>query len=58
MKAKGSKVTEAEKRKMWEYYKVLHSYSAVAKKMRRSRDTVAKYVHEYETSYRIAQILR
>ena len=58
MKAKGTKVTEAEKRKMWELYQKAGSYTAVARAMRRSRDTVAKYVTEYESCLKIAQALR
>lgn len=58
MAAKGTRVTNKEKRRMWELYQQLGSYSKVAKKLRRSRDTVAKYVLEYETAVKVAQILR
>lgn len=47
-KAKGTKVTAREKKKMWEWYQKLGSYKAVGKKMKRSPDTVSRYVHEYE----------
>lgn len=57
MAAKGTRVTNREKRRMWDLYQTLGSYKAVAKKMRRSRDTVAKYVLEYEAALRVAQIL-
>ena len=57
MAAKGTRVTNREKRKMWDLYQTLGSYTKVAKKMRRSRDTVAKYVLEYEAALRVAQIL-
>lgn len=58
MAAKGTRVTNREKRRMWELYQQLGSYTKVAKKLRRSRDTVAKYVLEYETAVKVAQILR
>lgn len=58
MAAKGTRVTKREKRKMWELYQEYESYSVVAKKMRRSPDTVSKYVREYEAAYNVAQILR
>ena len=58
MAAKGTRVNNREKRRMWELYQTLGSYAAVAKKMRRSPDTVAKYVREYETAIQVAQILR
>lgn len=58
MAAKGTRVTEREKRRMWELYQKLGSYKLVAKKMRRSRDTVSKYVLEYETAVMVAQIMK
>lgn len=58
MAAKGTRVNNREKRRMWELYQTLGSYTKVAKRMRRSPDTVAKYVREYETAIRVAQILR
>jgi hypothetical protein len=58
MAAKGTRVTNREKLRMWELYQQLGSYSKVAKKLRRSRDTVAKYVLEYETAVKVAQILK
>lgn len=57
MAAKGTRVTEREKRRMWELYQKLNSYKAVAKKMRRSPDTVSKYVLEYETALKVTQII-
>lgn len=58
MAAKGTRVTAKEKKKMWELYQELGSYAKVGKKMRRSPDTVSKYVAEYNAAYRTAQILR
>lgn len=48
MACKGTRVTQKEKMKMWQLYKELGSYKAVAKKVRRCPDTVARYVREYE----------
>lgn len=50
MAAKGTKVTETEREKMWQLYQQLGTYKAVAKKMRRSPDTVSRHVHEYEAA--------
>ena len=58
MAAKGTRVTKREKRRMWELYQEYESFSVVAKKMRRSPDTVSRYVREYEAAYGVAQILR
>lgn len=46
------KVTEKEKRKMWELYQKLGSYTKVAKRMRRSPDTVSRHVQTYEAAVR------
>ena len=54
-KAKGTRVTQKEKNKMWLLYQDLGSYKAVAKKMRRSPDTVARYVNEIEQTIQVAQ---
>lgn len=52
MAAKGTRVTDAEKEKMWMMYQEIGSIEKVAKKMRRSRGTVAKYVAEYQAAVR------
>lgn len=57
MASKGTRVSTREKRRMWELYQQLGSYKKVAKRMKRSRDTVAKYVLEYETALKVAQLL-
>lgn len=57
MAAKGTKVLQKEKKKMWELYQLLGSYTKVAKKMRRSPDTVSRYVQEYERSLGVAQAI-
>lgn len=56
MAAKGTRVTEREKKRMWELYQQFGSFKIVAKKMRRSPDTVSRYVREYETALRVAHI--
>ena len=56
--AKGTRVTNREKRRMWELYQQLGSFKLVAKKMKRSPDTVSKYVREYEVALQVAQVLR
>ena len=48
MACKGTRVSQKEKEKMWQLYMDLGSYRAVAKRMKRCEDTVAKYVREYE----------
>ena len=50
MAAKGTRVTQQEKEKMWQLYQEMHSFVKVAKKMQRSPDTVSRYVHEYEAA--------
>lgn len=47
---KGTRVTEKEKEKMWKLYQEFGCFKIVAKKMRRSPDTVSRYVHEYEAA--------
>lgn len=57
MAAKGTKVLQKEKKKMWELYQQMGSFAKVAKKMRRSPDTVSRYVQEYERSLGVAQAI-
>ena len=57
MNAKGTKVTQREKKRMWELYQELGSYKKVAKKMRRNPDTVSRYVQEYEQGLQVAQAI-
>lgn len=39
---------------MWQLYQDLQCYKAVAKKMRRSPDTVSRHVQAYEAAVRAA----
>ena len=54
-KAKGTKVTQKEKAKMWRLYQELGSYKEVAKVTKRSPDTVSKYVAQMESIVGTAQ---
>ena len=57
MAAKGTKVSQREKKRMWELYQQLGTFKAVAKKMKRSPDTVSRYVHEYEAALNVAHAI-
>jgi len=50
MAAKGTRVTQQEKEKMWQLYREGNTFVKIAKKLRRSPDTVSRYVHEYEAA--------
>lgn len=50
MAAKGTKVTQREKEKMWKLFQEGCTFVKIAKKMRRSPDTVSRYVREYEAA--------
>ena len=54
MAAKGTRVSDAEKEKMWQLYQEIGVIEKVAKKMRRDRSTVSKYVAEYQAAVRAA----
>lgn len=50
MAAKGTRVTQQEKEKMWQLYREGNSFVKIGKKLRRSPDTVSRYVREYEAA--------
>lgn len=50
MAAKGTRVVQREKEKMWQLYQEGYSFIKIGKKLRRSPDTVSRYVHEYEAA--------
>ena len=50
MATKGTRVTPQEKEKMWRLYHDGFSFKKIAEKLRRSPDTVSRYVHEYEAA--------
>ena len=58
MAAKGTRVTQQEKEKMWKLYQEGFTFTKIAKKMRRGEGTVSRYVHEYEAAVSTASIIR
>ena len=50
MAAKGTRVTQQEKEKMWQLYKEGTTFAKIAKKMQRDPGTVSRYVREYEAA--------
>ena len=50
MATKGTRVTQQEKEKMWQLYQEGNTFKKIAAKLRRSPDTVSRYVHEYEAA--------
>ncbi|MBE6956486.1 MAG: helix-turn-helix domain-containing protein [Ruminococcaceae bacterium] len=52
MAAKGTRVTEREKEKMWQLYQEGYTFVKIAKQLRRGESTVSRYVHEYEAAIR------
>ena len=50
MAAKGTRVTQQEKEKMWRLYQELTTYKAVAEKMKRDPGTVSRHVREYQAA--------
>ena len=45
-----TRVTQVEKELMWKLYQKCGSIKEVAKKVKRDRSTVSRYVHEYEAA--------
>ena len=52
-----SRVSQAEKEPMWKLYQKYGTFKAVAEKLGRGRDTVSRYVREYEAAVHAASIL-
>lgn len=48
--AKGTRVTQQEKEKMWKLYQQGKTFVYIAKSMNRNPNTVSRYVHEYEAA--------
>ena len=48
--AKGTRVTQQEKEKMWQLFQDGNSFVKIGKKLRRNPDTVSRYVREYEAA--------
>ena len=57
MAAKGTRVTQKEKEKMWQLFQDGNSFVKIGKKLRRSPDTVSRYVREYEASVNAASVV-
>ena len=55
--AKGTRVTQQEKEKMWQLYQEVGSFAKVAKKMQRNPDTVSRYVHEHEAAVNAVRVV-
>ena len=56
--AKGARVTQQEKEKMWQLYQDGNSFVKIGKKLRRSPDTVSRYVHEHEAAVNAVRVER
>lgn len=50
MAAKGTRVTQQEKEKMWQLYQEGKTFKEIARRLRRCSATVSRYVHEYEAA--------
>ena len=50
-------VSQAEKELMWKLYQKYGTFKAVADKLGRGRDTVSRYVHEYEAAVNAAHVV-
>ena len=57
MAAKRTRVTQQEKEKMWQLYQDGNSFVKIGKKLRRSPDTVSRYVREYEAAVGAASVV-
>lgn len=57
MATKGTRVTPQEKEKMRQLYHDGFSFKKIAEKLRRSPDTVSRYVHEYEAAVSAASVV-
>lgn len=57
MAAKGTRVTQKEKEEMWQLFQDGNSFVKIGKKLRRSPDTVSRYVREYEAAVSAASMV-
>ena len=57
MAAKGTRVTQQEKEKMWQLYQEGNTFVKIAKKLQSSPDTVSRYVHEYEAAVSAVRVV-
>ena len=52
-----ARVSQEEKELMWKLYQKYGTFKAVADKLGRGRDTVSRYVHEYEAAVNAAGVI-
>ena len=52
-----TRVTQVEKELMWKLYQKCGSIKEVAKKVKRDRSTVSRYVHEFEAAVETARVM-
>lgn len=57
MAAKGTRVTQQEKEKMWQLYQEGNTFKKIAAKLRRSPDTVSRHVREYEAAVNATSVV-
>ena len=57
MAAKRTRVTQQEKEQMWQLYQDGNSFVKIGKKLRRSPDTVSRYVHEHEAAVNAVRVV-
>lgn len=57
MAAKGTRVTQQEKEKMWQLYQDGNSFVKIGKKLHRSPVTVSRYVHEHEAAVNAVRVV-
>ena len=55
--AKGTRVTQQEKEKMWQLYQDGNSFVKIGKKLHRSPVTVSRYVREFEAAVGAANMV-
>ena len=55
--AQGTRVTQQEKEKMWQFYQDGNSFVKIGKKLHRSPDTVSRYVHEHEAAVNAVRVV-
>ena len=57
MAAKGTRVTQKEKEKMWQLFQDGNSFVKIGKKLHCSPDTVSRYVHEHEAAVNAVRVV-
>ncbi len=57
MATKRTRVTDAEKEKMWQLYQEGNTFVKIAKKLNRSPDTVSRHVHAHEAAVNAVRVV-